>query len=217
MRVNKVSLETVAGNVSQFPATDLPEFAFIGKSNVGKSSLINAMVNRKSLARTSSAPGKTRTINFYNVEDTLYFVDLPGYGYAKVSHAEQAHWGKVIENYLQNREQLKEAILLIDIRHEPGKGDMMMYDWMTYYGIEPLIIATKSDKIKRSQLQKQTALIARTLKVKNRDRIIPFSSVTKDGCDKLWKYIDAAVMKEQPAAEETAESMEGSEGSGTEI
>jgi len=193
MKVNKVSLETVAGNISQFPATDLPEFAFIGKSNVGKSSLINAMVNRKSLARTSSAPGKTRTINFYNVEDALYFVDLPGYGFAKVSHAEQERWGKVIEFYLKERKQLKEAILLIDIRHEPGKGDRMMYDWMTYYGIEPLIIATKSDKIKRSQLQKQTALIARTLNVKNRDRIIPFSSVTKDGCDKLWKYIDAAI------------------------
>lgn len=213
MKVNKVSLETVAGNISQFPATNLPEFAFIGKSNVGKSSLINAMVNRKALARTSSAPGKTRTINFYNIEDTLYFVDLPGYGYAKVSHAEQERWGKVIENYLQKREQLKEAILLIDIRHEPGKGDRMMYDWMTYYGIEPLIIATKSDKIKRSQLQKQTALIAKTLGVKNRDRIIPFSSVTKDGCDRLWKYIDTAVAEpktqlDEEADHENAESAE---------
>lgn len=193
MKVNRVSLEAVVGNVSQLPATQLPEIAFIGKSNVGKSSLINALVGRKALARTSSSPGKTRTINFYNVEDTLYFVDLPGYGYAKVSRSEQEHWGRVIETYLTKREQLQEAVLLIDIRHEPGKGDCMMYDWMTYYGLNPLIIATKSDKIKRSQLQKQTALIARTLGVKDRDRIIPFSSVTRDGFDALWKYIDALV------------------------
>ncbi len=193
MIIRKAVLETVAGSVKQFPDTEFPEIAMIGKSNVGKSSLINALTGRKSLARTSQAPGKTRTINFYNINDRLYLVDLPGYGYAKVSQKEQQRWGQVIETYLKERKQLAAAVLLIDIRHEPGKGDQMMYDWMTYYGIEPIIIATKRDKIKKSQLQKQIALIANTLEIEDRSRILPVSAETKEGLDEVWDCLAAQI------------------------
>ena len=146
MNVNNVSLETVCGITSTLPENTLPEFAFAGKSNVGKSSLINALINRKSLARTSAQPGKTQTINFYNVEDALYFVDLPGYGYAKVSQEIKAKWGKMIERYLQKSKQLKLVFLLIDIRHEPSANDKNMYEWIEYNGFEPIIIATRSEE-----------------------------------------------------------------------
>lgn len=202
MVIKKASLEAVAAVEKQFPETGLCEIAFIGKSNVGKSSLINALTGRKALARTSQSPGKTRTINFYNINDLLFLVDLPGYGYAKVSQAEQKKWGQVIESYLQTRKQLKESVLLIDIRHEPGAGDKMMYDWMTYYGIEPLIIATKRDKISKNQLQKQLAVIRKSLGIDHMDRIIPVSSETKEGIEQVWEHIEKTIGLDQPFSSE---------------
>lgn len=161
MVIKSVELETVCGITSVLPENTMPEVAFAGKSNVGKSSLINGLLNRKSLARTSSQPGKTQTINFYNVNKELYFVDLPGYGYAKVSKGTQEKWGTMIENYLQTSKQLKAVFLLIDIRHEPSSNDKMMYDWIVYNGFNPIIIATKLDKIKRSQVQKMVLSLYR--------------------------------------------------------
>ena len=187
MKLRTVTLEAVCGRKDQFPKPGHPEICFIGRSNVGKSSLINALTGRKSLARTSQSPGKTRTINFYNVNEALYLVDLPGYGYAKVSQTEQQRWGKIIEAYLQERSSLRLAVLLIDIRHEPGKVDQMMY-----YGIEPLIVLTKLDKIKKNQLQKQLALIARTLGLENKEHILAVSSETKTGIDALWARMEEA-------------------------
>ena len=192
MKLRNVALAAVCGRKDQFPEPILPEICFIGKSNVGKSSLINALTGRKALARTSQAPGKTRTVNFYEVNEALYLVDLPGYGYAKVSQTEQKRWGQMIESYLKERESLCLAVLLIDIRHEPGKGDQMMYDWMTYYGIEPLIVLTKLDKIKKNQLQKQLALITRALGIQNKENVIAVSSESKIGIDKLWQRMEQA-------------------------
>lgn len=193
MIVNNVSLDAVAVKPAQYPDDNKPEIAFAGKSNVGKSSLINSMVYRKAIARTSQNPGKTRTINFYNVEDELYFVDLPGYGYARAPKTEIAKWGKMIENYLLKRDQLKAIILLIDIRHEPGENDRMMYDWLKHYGYKIIIAATKSDKLKRSQLQKHTAMLRKSLGLEKEDILIPFSSETKDGRDELWGVIEGII------------------------
>lgn len=190
MKVNNVSLDAVAVKPAQYPTDEKPEIAFAGKSNVGKSSLINSMVYRKAIARTSQNPGKTRTINFYNVEDKMYFVDLPGYGYAKAPKSEIAKWGKMIENYLLKRESLRAIILLIDIRHEPGENDRMMYDWLKHYGYKIIIAATKSDKLKRSQLQKHIVMLRKSLQLEKEDLLIPFSSETKDGRDELWKVIE---------------------------
>lgn len=190
MIVNNVSLDAVAVKPAQYPDDNKPEIAFAGKSNVGKSSLINSMVYRKAIARTSQNPGKTRTINFYNVEDKLYFVDLPGYGYARAPKTEIAKWGKMIENYLLKRVQLKAIILLIDIRHEPGENDKMMYDWLKHYGYKIIIAATKSDKLKRSQLQKHISMLRKSLGLEKEDILIPFSSETKDGRDELWEVIE---------------------------
>lgn len=191
MNVNNVSLETVCGITSTLPGNTLPEFAFAGKSNVGKSSLINALINRKALARTSSQPGKTQTINFYNVEDALYFVDLPGYGYAKVSQETKEKWGKMIERYLQKSKQLKLVFLLIDIRHEPSANDKNMYEWIEYNGFEPIIIATKLDKINRSQVQKHIKMLRTGLGLKKETILIPFSSETKQGKEEVWNIIDS--------------------------
>lgn len=193
MNVNNVALTAVCGRKDQYPTTHLPEVAFVGKSNVGKSSLINCMVNRKSLARTSQNPGKTRTINFYNVENIVHFVDLPGYGYARASKAEIAKWGKMIEEYLLQREQLKSIILLIDIRHEPSQNDKMMYDWLKHYGYQIIIVATKSDKLKRSQLNKHLSVISKSLNIDKQEILIPFSSQTKDGRDNLWDIIKTVI------------------------
>ncbi len=190
MIIKQVSLETVCGITSILPKTDKIEIAFAGKSNVGKSSMINALINRKSLARTSSQPGKTQTINFYNVNDQLYLVDLPGYGYAKVAQTEKEKWGKLIEKYLHGSNQLKAVFLLVDIRHEPGENDKMMYDWMVYHGFDPIIIATKLDKIKRSQIQKQMKLIRMGLGAKSGTIMIPFSSQTKQGVEEIWEVIE---------------------------
>lgn len=188
--IKSVNLETVCGITSVIPDNDKPEIAFAGKSNVGKSSLINSMINRKSLARTSSSPGKTQTINFYNVNEALYFVDLPGYGYAKVSVAIKEKWGKMIEKYLEKSKQLKLIFLLIDIRHEPSANDKMMYDWIVYQGYHPVIIATKLDKINRSQKDKQIKIIKETLAVEPETIIVPFSSQTKQGVEEVWGIIE---------------------------
>lgn len=190
MIIKNVALETVCGITSTLPVNDKPEFAFAGKSNVGKSSLINGLMNRKSLARTSSEPGKTQTINFYNVNDELYFVDLPGYGYAKVSREVSAKWGKMIEKYLHKSTDLKAVFLLIDIRHEPGANDKQMYEWVCANGYTPVIIATKLDKINRSQVQKHVKMVRTGLGAGKETIIIPFSAVTKQGRDEIYEYID---------------------------
>lgn len=201
MNVNNVSLETVCGITSTLPENSLPEFAFAGKSNVGKSSLINALINRKALARTSAQPGKTQTINFYNVEDQLYFVDLPGYGYAKVSQEIKEKWGKMIEKYLQKSKQLKLVFLLIDIRHEPSANDKNMYEWIEYNGFEPIIIATKLDKINRSQVAKHVKMLRTGLGLKKETVLIPFSAETKQGKEEIWSVIESYLPIEGEVAE----------------
>lgn len=202
MVIRKVGLETVCGITSTLPDNKYPEIAFAGKSNVGKSSLINGLLNRKSLARTSATPGKTQTINFYNVNDELYLVDLPGYGYAKVSEAEKVKWGQLIERYLHNSKQLKAVFLLIDIRHEPSANDRMMYDWIVDMGYNPIIIATKLDKIKRSQIQKQMKLIKTTLNLVPGTIIIPFSATTKQGRDEIWELVEDNFLVKEETIEE---------------
>ena len=197
MIVKSAELEIVCGITSKLPDNDLPEIAFAGKSNVGKSSLINGLLNRKSLARTSAQPGKTQTINFYNVNKNLYFVDLPGYGYAKVSVEIRAKWGKMIERYLHNSPQLKKVFLLIDIRHVPSENDCMMYDWIVDNGYEPVIICTKLDKIKRSQVQKNLKLIREKLDLVPGTTMIPFSAQTKQGRDEIWNLIEETLAQEQ--------------------
>ena len=195
MIIKKAELETVCGISSALPENLRPEFAFAGKSNVGKSSLINALMNRKSLARTSSQPGKTQTINFYNINDSLYFVDLPGYGYAKVSVEVKAKWGKMIERYLKKSPMLKCVFLLIDIRHEPSDNDRMMYDWIMSNGYHPVIIATKLDKIKRSQVQKQVKLVRDGLGMDKDGTVIPFSAQTRQGRDEIWTLIEKLIFE----------------------
>ena len=193
MVIKNVGLETVCGITSKLPENTLPEIAFAGKSNVGKSSLINALMNRKSLARTSATPGKTQTINFYNVNSAMYLVDLPGYGYAKVSEKEKIEWGKLIERYVNESKQLRAVFLLIDIRHDPSANDKMMYDWIVNQGFQPIIIATKLDKIKRSQIQKQVKAVKQGLNLLPGSIVIPFSSETKQGRDELWDLIDQLI------------------------
>lgn len=197
MVIKNVSLETVCGITSSLPKTDKVEFAFAGKSNVGKSSLINALMNRKSLARTSSQPGKTQTINYYNVNNECYFVDLPGYGYAKVSREVSAKWGKMVEKYLQKSAQLKAVFLLVDIRHEPSENDKMMYDWIVSNGFAPIIIATKADKIKRSQIQKQTKVLREGLGLGKDSILIPFSAETKQGRDDIYGFMDGILHSDE--------------------
>jgi GTP-binding protein len=196
MIIKSAELETVCGITSKLPENELPEIAFAGKSNVGKSSLINGLLNRKALARTSSSPGKTQTINFYNVNKELYFVDLPGYGYAKVSQEIKAKWGKMIERYLQTSKQLAVVFLLLDIRHAPSENDRLMYDWIINNGYQPVIIATKLDKIKRSQKDKNIKIIKEGLKVQPGTVVIPFSAQTKQGRDEIWTLITERIMPE---------------------
>lgn len=190
MIIKSVNLETVCGITSKLPENQFPEIAFAGKSNVGKSSLINALMNRKSYARISATPGKTQTINFYNINDEMYLVDLPGYGYAKVSESEKEKWGKLIERYLHGSSQLKAVFLLIDIRHEPSGNDKMMYDWVVAQGYQPIIIATKLDKIKRSQVEKHLKILRQGLNLIPGTKIIPFSSMTKQGRDEIWELVE---------------------------
>ena len=198
MNIKNVSLETVCGITSRLPDNTLPEIAFAGKSNVGKSSLINALMNRKALARTSAQPGKTQTINFYNINDAMYLVDLPGYGYAKVAQEVREKWGKLIERYLHGSKQLKAVFLLIDIRHEPSENDRQMYEWIVYQGYDPIIIATKLDKIKRSQLQKQLKTVRTGLGVKPGTQLLPFSALTKQGRDEIWAVMDEILAEGAP-------------------
>lgn len=193
MVIKEVKLETVCGVTSKIPDNTLPEVAFAGKSNVGKSSLINALMNRKALARTSAQPGKTQTINFYNINGAMYLVDLPGYGYARVSESEKAKWGKMIENYLHTSRQLRRVFLLIDIRHNPSDNDKLMYDWIVSQGFDPVIVATKLDKIKRSQKDKCVRAIREGLQVKPGTRIVPFSAQTKTGREEIWQIMDEAI------------------------
>lgn len=190
MVIKNVCLETVCGITSKLPQNLHPEVAFAGKSNVGKSSLINALMNRKSLARTSAQPGKTQTINFYNVNDEIYFVDLPGYGYARANVNVKAQWGKMIEKYLHTSRQLKKVFLLIDIRHEPGNHDKNMYEWILHQGYEPIIIATKLDKISRGQVSKHVAMIKKGLNAIPETIVIPFSAQTKQGREEIYSLFD---------------------------
>lgn len=190
MIIKKAELETVCGITSKFPDNKEPEIVFAGKSNVGKSSLINALMNRKSLARTSGKPGKTQTINYYKVNDELYFVDLPGYGYANANLATREKWGKMIERYLHTSKQIKCIFLLIDIRHEPGKNDKQMYDWIVYNGYSPVIIATKLDKLKRSQIAKCIKTLREGLGLQKEVVLIPFSSETKQGKKEVYEFIE---------------------------
>ena len=190
MQVTSVNLETVCGITSKIPDNKMLEVAFAGRSNVGKSSLINALMNRKSYARTSQQPGKTQTINFYNINEQLYFVDLPGYGYAKVSPEMVKKWGKMIDNYLENSKVLRLVFLLVDIRHKPNKNDKQMYDWCINYGFNPIIIATNEDKVKRSQKANLIKEIKNALGVIEGTPVIPFSVVSKSGRDDIWEYID---------------------------
>ena len=190
MVIKQVELETVCGITSKIPKNLLPEIAFAGKSNVGKSSLINALMNRKSLARTSSQPGKTQTINFYKINQDMYLVDLPGYGYTKIAESEKRKWGVMVEKYLHQSKQLKAVFLLVDIRHDPSANDKMMYDWILHQGFEPVIIATKSDKLKRSQVQKHVKAIQTGLNLIAQERMFTFSSETKQWREELWDYMD---------------------------
>ncbi len=190
MGIRNVNLETVCGVTSKLPENTLPEFAFAGKSNVGKSSLINGLMNRKSLARTSSSPGKTQTINYYNINNEMYFVDLPGYGYATANEKVKATWGKMIEDYLHQSKQIRAVFLLVDIRHAPSENDRIMYDWILDRGYQPVIIATKLDKIKRSQVAKQLKLICDTLDVADDTVVIPYSSLNKQGREEIYELLD---------------------------
>lgn len=194
MVIKKVNLDIVIGVTSAVPETMYPEIAFAGKSNVGKSSLINALMNRKSYARTSSQPGKTQTINYYNINDAMFLVDLPGYGYANANQAVKAKWGKMVERYLKTSTQLKQIFLLIDIRHDPSANDKMMYDWIIANGYRPVIIATKLDKIKRSQTEKQIKAVRTGLNLQKEDILIAVSSETKQGIENLWSAIDSYVL-----------------------
>ena len=197
MVIKSVNLETVCGITSTIPDNVYNEVAFAGKSNVGKSSLINALMNRKSLARISSQPGKTQTINFYNVNDAMYLVDLPGYGYANANIEIKAKWGQMIENYLHTSKKLQAVFLLIDIRHDPSENDIMMYDWMVNQGFEPIIIATKSDKLKKTQIDAHIKVIREVLNVEPDTIIIPFSSMSKEGREEIWDLIDSLVFDEE--------------------
>lgn len=195
MKVKKAELLITAGRKDQYPDTDVVEIAFAGKSNVGKSSLINSLVNRKKLARTSSAPGKTQTVNFYSVNDEFNFVDLPGYGYAKVSKKERENWAKMINIYLNERETLTEVVLLVDCRHEPSENDKMMYNWIRSFGFSGYVIATKCDKLSKNQLAKNINLIKKTLQIPDKEFIVPFSSLKKTNLDKVWDLIENKILE----------------------
>lgn len=190
MNVHEVKLACVAAKKIQYPTDFRPEIAFAGRSNVGKSSLINTMINRKALARTSGQPGKTQTINFYDIEGEIYFVDLPGYGYARVSRQERDRWGKMIEEYLYQREQLQCVVQLVDSRHEPSKDDKMMYEWIKHYKDKVIVVATKIDKLSRNEVQKNLSMIRKALKMEKADELIGFSSETKVGKEELWNILD---------------------------
>lgn len=197
MVIKNVELETVCGITSVLPDNKLPEIAFAGKSNVGKSSLINALMNRKALARTSSKPGKTQTINYYNINQAMYLVDLPGYGYTKIAESEKRKWAPMVENYLHKSKQLRAVFLLVDIRHEPSLNDTKMFEWIAYQGFEPVIIATKLDKLKKSQVQKHLKAIRDGFGIKQDAKIFPFSALSKQGKEEIWEYMDDLVIGDE--------------------
>lgn len=179
----------------QYPAEELPEIALVGRSNVGKSSCVNALLNRRNFARTSQTPGKTRTINFYLINDEFYFVDLPGYGYAKVAKSEKDKWGNIMETYLEGRNELCAIFLLVDIRHEPTNDDVMMYEWIKHFGYECVVIATKADKIARGKYQKHMSIIRKKLQLEKDEKIIPLSATKKTGVEEVWDEIVAQYTK----------------------
>lgn len=189
MDVNNVELIISAVRPEQYPETDLPEYALAGRSNVGKSSFINTMIRRKSMARISQKPGKTQTLNFYKIEEALFFVDVPGYGFAKVSKTEREKWGVMIETYITSREQLRGVIQIVDLRHKPTEDDRMMYEFLKYYGIPVIVVATKADKIPRSKWQKNAKIVRETLDFDPDDKFVLFSSETKMGKDEAWQFI----------------------------
>ncbi len=189
MNVNEAQLVISAVSSKQYPQELLPEIALAGRSNVGKSSFINKMIHRKSLARTSSKPGKTQTLNFYKINDSFYFVDVPGYGYAKVSKKEREAWGRMMEEYFQTRDSLRATVLLVDLRHPPTEDDMIMYDFLKHYQIPVVVIATKMDKVPKSKKEKHLKTIKEHLELEAEDTIIPFSSMTGEGKDKAWKVL----------------------------
>lgn len=197
MVIRNVELERVCGVTSALPENTLPEIAFAGKSNVGKSSLINALMNRKSLAKTSSQPGKTQTINFYNINKAMYLVDLPGYGYTKIAESEKRKWGVMVENYLHSSKQLKAVFLLIDIRHAPSANDKKMYEWIVYQGYDPVIIATKLDKLKKGQVAHHIKVIREGLELKEGSLIFPFSALSKQGREEIWEYMDTVLLDDE--------------------
>ena len=201
MVIKNVFLDIVCGITSEIPDNPYYEVAFAGKSNVGKSSLINALMNRKALARTSSQPGKTQTINFYNINDAMYLVDLPGYGYANANIEIKAKWGKMIENYLHTSTKLKAVFLLIDIRHQPSDNDVLMYDWMVNQGFAPIIIATKADKLKSGQIAAHVEQIKEVLSVEPDTVVIPFSAESKLGKEEIWELIDSLVLSREELTE----------------
>ena len=190
MQINDVKLESIAVRTSQYPQTNLPEFLIVGKSNVGKSSFINTIINRKNFAHTSSKPGKTQTLNFYLINNAFYFVDVPGYGYAAVSQGRQKKFGMMIEDYIKSRDSLKCVFLLIDYRHKPSEDDCLMYDFLKYYNLNIKIIATKYDKVKKSAREKQNKIIKDTLKLKEEEEFITFSTVSKKGKDEVYELIN---------------------------
>lgn len=190
MKVTSSDIVISAVKPEQYPSDPIPEFALAGRSNVGKSSFINKMINRKSLARTSSKPGKTQTLNFYIINDALHFVDVPGYGYAKVSKTERAAWGKMIEKYFTSREQLRAALLIVDLRHPPTKDDVAMYGFLKHYDLPCIVIATKADKIPKGKWQKHLKVTRETLDLDKEDELLLFSSETGEGKDKVWAVLN---------------------------
>ena len=202
MVIKNVNLETVCGITSTLPDNALPEFAFAGKSNVGKSSLINGLMNRKNYARTSQEPGKTQTINYYNINGEFYLVDLPGYGFARVSEKTKQQWGKMIENYLHTSRQLRRVFLLIDIRHDPSANDVQMYKWIVHQGFQPVIIATKADKIKPSQMEKHLNMLRAGLGLPEELRIYPYSALKKTGRDEIYELMDSILAEDNNDPEE---------------
>ncbi|MCR4797484.1 MAG: ribosome biogenesis GTP-binding protein YihA/YsxC [Lachnospiraceae bacterium] len=197
MKIKSVNLETVCGVTSKLPENTLPEVAFAGKSNVGKSSCINSIMQRKAYARTSAQPGKTQTLNFYNINNEIYLVDLPGYGYARASKSETEKWGVMIERYLTESDMLRLVFLLVDIRHAPGEHDKQMFEWIDYMGYQPIVICTKADKLKRSQVESHLATIRRELGADEDTIILPFSSVTKEGLEDIWDFMDQVIENEE--------------------
>lgn len=197
MVIKNVNLETVCGITSKLPDNQLPEFAFAGKSNVGKSSLINGLMNRKNYARTSQEPGKTQTINYYKINGGFYLVDLPGYGFARVSEKTKEQWGRMIENYLHTSRMLKRVFLLIDIRHDPSANDVQMYKWIVHQGFQPVIIATKADKIKNSQMEKHLGMLRAGLGLPEEVRIYPYSALKKTGRDEIYELMDEILAEDE--------------------